>query len=147
MSILLSIGEVSRLLGVCVNTIRNWEVIGKLLPTCRTLGGHRRYRLDKIQNLRGEGETNPGLTVAYARVSSHDQSADLERQKERLLNECKQRGYDNVELIADLGSGLNFAKKGLRRLLRLIMTQQVQRAEAHSAACCVEAEAVWLCFG
>lgn len=68
-----------------------------------------------------------GKTIAYARVSSHDQKQDLERQCARLQDECDRRGYDNTEVIADLGSGLNFAKRGLRRLIGLICRRQIKR--------------------
>ena len=54
--------------------------------------------------------------VAYARVSSHDQKADLERQKQVLELYCAQQGW-TFEVIADLGSGMNYHKKGLKRLL------------------------------
>jgi putative resolvase len=100
--------------------MRNWEKAGILRPFCRTHGGHRRY---DVQDLGTEASTAvpaEGKTIAYARVSSHDQKQDLDRQCERLRTECEARRYGNVEVIADLGSGLNFAKRGLRRLLGLI---------------------------
>ena len=56
------------------------------------------------------------LTIAYARVSSHDQKDDLKRQAERLETYCIARGWI-FEVIADLGSGMNYRKCGLKRLL------------------------------
>ena len=128
MRCLLSIGEAARLLGVCANTLRLWEKRGKLAPFCRTMGGHRRYDQDELRALRSDGTSaGTGLTVAYARVSSHDQKDDLARQAERLRRECLIRGYGEVEVITDLGSGLNFAKRGLRRLLGLLLRRQAVR--------------------
>lgn len=66
------IGQAAAHYGVSVVTMRRWEREKRLFPTYRTLGGHRRYRLD--------GE-NDRLSVGYARVSGSDQKADLARQK------------------------------------------------------------------
>ena len=72
-------------------------------------------------------------TIAYARVSSHDQKDDLERQKQVLELYCTRQGW-TFEVIADLGSGMNYHKKGLKRLLddvvdgrigRLVITQLI----------------------
>lgn len=40
--------------------------------------------------------------VAYARVSSHDQKADLQRQSDRLEQHCREVGYANLELVANV---------------------------------------------
>ncbi|SHF32663.1 Predicted site-specific integrase-resolvase [Thermomonas hydrothermalis] len=65
-------------------------------------------------------------TVAYARVSSHDQKDDLERQKQVLELYCARQGW-TFEVIADLGSGMNYHKKGLKKLLEAIIEGQVGR--------------------
>ncbi len=77
---ILAISEAADILGVSVTTLRRWEKEGKLTSE-RTPAGHRRYDLSKIKPglLRTEGVSIK--TIAYARVSSHDQKADLERQK------------------------------------------------------------------
>ena len=46
-------------------------------------------------------------TVLYARVSSADQRADLDRQKLRLLEHAQKQGMQVDEVIAEVGSGLN----------------------------------------
>jgi hypothetical protein len=51
--------------------------------------------------------------IAYARVSSHDQKDDLEGQKQVLELFCAWQGW-TFEVIADLGSGMNYHKKGLK---------------------------------
>ena len=65
-------------------------------------------------------------TVGYARVSSHDQKADLVRQQELLEAFCAAKGWRH-EVIADLGSGLNYRKKGLNRLLELVVHKRLRR--------------------
>ena len=64
-------------------------------------------------------------TIGYARVSSHDQKNDLVRQQELLEAFCAAKGWRH-EIIADLGSGLNYKKKGLQRLLELILFKRIR---------------------
>lgn len=65
-------------------------------------------------------------TVAYARVSSHDQNDDLERQKQVLELYCARQGW-TFEIISDLGTGMNYHKKGLKRLLDDLVDGRVGR--------------------
>ncbi len=121
MSNLLSIQEAADLLGVSTNTLRRWETEGKITSE-RTVGGHRRYQVSDLLN----HESDASLTIAYARVSSRDQKTDLERQIMMLEVYCTNHGW-SYEIISDLGSGMNYRKKGLIRLLKLITTYQVER--------------------
>ncbi len=67
-----------------------------------------------------------GCTVAYSRVSSHDQKKDLERQQEVLSLYCASKGWQ-YEIISDPGSGMNYRKKSVRQLLSLIVSGQLER--------------------
>lgn len=129
MQIHVGIGRAAKIVGVCVKTLRVWHREGRLVPDFRTPGGHRRYGMDLLCAFCGTSVATTGSkkTIAYARVSSHDQKADLDRQCERLERECAERGWNDAEIVRDLGSGLNFAKKGLRRLLRLIARREIGR--------------------
>lgn len=118
---MLSIKEASELLGVTTTTLRNWEKEGKI-TSVRTEGGHRRYQ---VQDLIG-GKKEKMLTVAYARVSSQDQKDDLKRQELVLEAYCSRQGYD-FEIISDLGSGMNYKKKGLVKLIKLLCSHQIER--------------------
>lgn len=124
---LLSIGETAKALGVAQATLRKWDQEGLLKPTEITLGGHRRYDLSKIQTprFRPIGQP-PRKTVAYARVSSRDQKQDLDRQAQLLELYCSSQGWE-YELITDIGSGMNYHKKGLTQLLDHIINGGVQR--------------------
>ena len=117
----ISIKEAAELLGVGVATLRRWEVEGKLRSE-RTEGNHRRYEVSELL----KNKNDSSLTVAYARVSSHDQKADLERQVLVLEAYCSQKGWSH-EIIQDLGSGMNYRKKGLIRLIKMICSNQVER--------------------
>lgn len=67
---LITIGQLAELKAVSVDTIRRWEKEGKF-EALRTEGGHRRYRLEDFS------QQKTGKTIAYCRVSSHDQKAIL----------------------------------------------------------------------
>ncbi|WP_448506626.1 IS607 family transposase [Immundisolibacter sp.] len=123
---LVSIGEAASALGVSITTLRRWEASGKLTAD-HTAGGHRRYDLAKLKPelFRAEADAQR-RTVAYARVSSHDQKDDLERQKQVLELYCARQGW-TFEVIADLGSGMNYHKKGLKKLLDGVIDGQVGR--------------------
>lgn len=116
---LISIGELAELKAVSVDTIRRWENEGKI-KSVRTNGGHRRYRLADFV------EQKLGKTLAYARVSSQDQKHDLDRQDAVLSGYCQSNGW-NYEVIRDLGSGMNYRKKGLNKLLAAILDGDVAR--------------------
>ena len=50
-------------------------------------------------------------TIAYARVSSHNQKDDLKRQKQVLEMYCASNRW-NFEIVSDLGSSINYNEKG-----------------------------------
>ena len=116
-----SIGVASFLIGVSISTLRRWEKEGRFVPDQRTCGGHRRYSRKQIKILFGQTEdTSRSIkAICYARVSSHDQKKDLETQKEKLEEYAKQN-FADYQIISDLGSGLNYKKPGLKKLLKMI---------------------------
>lgn len=119
---LVKIGEAADLLGVSVDTLRKWEKSGELMPDRKTQGGTRFYDAAKLLNL-GDADYP---TVCYARVSSYDQKDDLVRQKKMLETYCSAKGW-RTEVISDLGSGMNFNKKGLAKLLEIILHKRTKR--------------------
>ncbi|ASL47828.1 hypothetical protein bAD24_III10555 [Burkholderia sp. AD24] len=91
------------------------------------MGGHRRYLNDSVCALSGSTSPSAGKTFCYARVSSHDQAKQLDTQAVRLQKHCEEAGFADIEVITDLGSGLNYRKKGLQRLLQEILRGRVAR--------------------
>lgn len=126
MNRLISIGEAAKLLGVSPQTLRRWEREGRLLPTERTSGGQRRYDLTQLRPQQFHSNNSSRQTIAYARVSSHDQKPDLKRQSEMLELYCTANGWQ-FELMTDLGSGMNYQKRGLKKLLHAILEGDVGR--------------------
>jgi regulatory protein, merR:resolvase, N-terminal len=126
MNRLIGINEVSKLLGVSITTLRRWDKKGVLVAE-RTPSGHRKYDISKIDpNLLHGVESVNRKTVAYARVLSHDQKDDLERQIQVLELYCAKQGWQ-FEIIKDLGSGMNYHKKGLKQLLDDILNNKIGR--------------------
>ena len=119
------IGQAAKLLGVSTSTLRRWEREGKI-TSHRTEGKHRLYRLSQFNISKSHSAVRDRNTIAYACVSSHDQKADLERQKKVLEMYCASQGW-KFELITDLGSGMNYYKKGLKKLLNAIIEGDVGR--------------------
>src|SRR5438876_2600167 len=119
------IGQAAQLLGVSASTLRRWEREGKI-SSHRTEGKHRLYRLSQFNISKTKQSIRDRKTIAYARVSSHDQKADLERQKKVLEMYCASHGW-KFELVTDLGSGMNYYKKGLKKLLNAILEGNVGR--------------------
>lgn len=123
---LVGIGEAAKAMGVTPLTMRRWEASGKLLPDERTAGGRRRYDLARIRPEMFRKSSSDRKTIAYARVSSHDQKDDLARQAEVLELYCASQGW-TFEIVKDLGSGMNYRKKGLKKLLDDIVEDRVGR--------------------
>ena len=59
-------------------------------------------------------------------MSSHDQKQDLERQKTVLEMYCASQGWQ-FEIVSDLGSGMNYQKKGLKKCIHEILSAQIGR--------------------
>lgn len=124
----LSIGQTAAMLGISISTLRRWEQENYWIPCYRTKGGHRRYSLARIELdfLKKDITKDKKKVIAYARVSSHDQKDDLERQKQRLESYCRQNNLI-CEVISDLGSGINYNKKGLKQLIQFIIQSRVSK--------------------
>jgi predicted site-specific integrase-resolvase len=106
--------KVSKQLGVSLSSLRAWEAQGKI-DAIRTCGGHRKYNLaaflEKAKNNNKKTGTDR-YDVIYCRVSSTKQRDDLQRQVEHMRAQ-----FPGHRVITDVGSGINFKKKGLRALL------------------------------
>lgn len=119
---LVKIGTAAEMLGTTPGQLRRWESSGELLPARKTRGGTRYYSTADLLGFANEAAP----TVCYARVSSHDQKADLERQHAALEAYCAAKGWQTL-VLKDLGSGMNYRKKGLQELLERILRRQIRR--------------------
>jgi predicted site-specific integrase-resolvase len=130
--------KVQEVLGVHQQTLYKWDAKGKI-ETIRTPGGKRLYNLNKYLNdykaesnkkkdtvkneiiVENVQEHNTDkLNICYCRVSSVGQKDDLKRQ----IDYMKEK-YPNHEIIQDIGSGLNFKRKGLYKIIKLSIAGQI----------------------
>ena len=122
-----TIGEFSKKVGLSISTLRNWDSNGKLKPAYVTSGGHRYYSEEQVNRLIGlKLDKQERITIGYARVSSHKQKDDLKRQVENLKMYMIAKGY-SFEIIEDIGSGINYNKKGLNELINKITNREVDK--------------------
>lgn len=129
---LVTISKAANYLGVNIMTLRRWDESGKLKPV-KTFGKHRRYDINDLDFFllhKDDKELvikkNHNKVICYARVSSSDQKEDLERQAIVLEEYCKSNNY-KYETIRDLGSGLNYNKKGLLKLINKVINKEIDK--------------------
>lgn len=122
--------ELSKLLGVQPQTIRKWELEGKI-KALKTTNGHRRYEYT-IPEIPDEEIEETSKNILYARVSSYKQNSDLQRQVEFL-----QSKYPKFQVITDIGGGLNFQRKGFKTILERMFSGTIERVVvAHKDRLC-----------
>jgi putative resolvase len=103
--------KASKHFGVHPSTLRRWADNG-LVEFKRTAGNQRIYNIDSKSNeLLSESNKT---SYIYVRVSSSKQKDDLERQSKFLQDK-----FPTYTVIKDIGSGLNFKRRGLLKLLEL----------------------------
>ena len=120
-----SSNAVTKLLGVTAQTLRNWDKEGKLKPAYTKSNGYRYYSEDSILSYTQERKTKKDLhVIGYARVSSKNESDDLERQIDNLRTYIESK-YSSYEIITDIGSGINYKKPGLKKLIDMVNKKQV----------------------
>ena len=106
------------------------------IEVIRTIGGQRKYNVDKYINenkkcstvknelssnkLNSESTDNSKLNICYIRVSTYGQKDDLSRQRNYMKNK-----YPGYKIIEDIGSGINFNRKGFRKIVNLAIAGKV----------------------
>lgn len=113
-------GGDAKLLGVSSDTLRRWEEEGKVSSE-RMSGGHRGYDVAKLLGT----ENIDGKTIWIARVNTRPQKQDLDRLAV-LAAYCESNEWE-YEVISDIGSGINYNKRGLDKLVRLITSGEIKR--------------------
>ncbi len=121
----LSSKTVTQILGVTAQTLRNWDKEGKLKPSYVKSNGYRYYSEESILAYTQERKTKKNLNVVgYARVSVEKQLDDLDRQVNHIKAYLDTK-YTDYEIITDIGSGINYQKPGLKKLIEKINRKEV----------------------
>jgi putative resolvase len=102
--------EAKRTLGLCGKTLRKYADEEKI-ETIRSPGGKRLFNLESFIGL-----PTKNYIFCYCRVSSAKQKDDLARQVTFMREK-----FPSAQIIQDIGSGLNFKRKGLRSILERAM--------------------------
>ena len=110
---------------ISTSTLRNWSNQGKIKSIQYCDRGKRYYNIEDVKKLLCNTSRNLNIceqnekTIIYARVSSNHQKEDLTRQ----VDELKKK-YPTAEVIMDIGSSLNYSRKGLNLLLELVFRRK-----------------------
>lgn len=133
----ISANKIQERFGISSSSLRRWDKEGKI-QTIRTPGGFRLYGLHDINKLFNEKLLHEEdiivkkTKICYARVSSDHQRADLERQVQDLRDRCPRH-----EIIRDIGSGLNYHRRGFQTLLERVHSGNVSEVVvAHKDRLC-----------
>jgi predicted site-specific integrase-resolvase len=116
----------SKLVGVSVFTLQRWDRNGTLTAH-RTPTNRRYYTHDQYLQYRGLISNEQGKTIAYARVSSPSQKKDLLMQKDALRAYCLEHHIKVDQWIEDIGSALNYQRKGFNQVIEEIELGHVKR--------------------
>jgi len=108
---------VKAILGISDTTIRRWSKSGRLKFITTSTG----RKLYNISSIRFQDQKKNGQKVCYCRVSTQKQAQDLANQ----IKYCQGK-YPEHEIISDIGSALNWRRKGLLTLLDRIIKGDIQ---------------------
>lgn len=118
-------GKIAKEILQCADsTLRRWADEGKIDFTRNSKNGKRFYNINKfITNINSSIETSTfKREICYCRVSSNHQKEDLQRQIQSMREK-----YPHAEIISDIGSGINWKRRGLLSMLRKVKNEQVER--------------------
>jgi predicted site-specific integrase-resolvase len=126
--------KAAKILDITQQTLRSYADKGRI-KYIRTVGGKRRYNVESY--IRDHGNTDSTTEpvkkrIIYARVSTRKQSSDLEHQIKYLRDR-----YPDFDVITDIGSGINFKRRGFKRILELAVSGNLEvLAVAHKDRLC-----------
>ena len=118
--------QFGKLIGKSVNTLQKWDRKG-ILPAFRSPTNRRYYTHEQYLQYRGLISSEHGKVLAYVRVSSPSQKKDLVIQKEALRAYCQEHDIKVDQWIEDIGSALNYQRKGFNEVVEQIELGQVHR--------------------
>lgn len=124
----ISIREAVAITGLCNQTLRKLADQNKI-KTYKTMSGQRKFDKKSLQEMCNPSvivstnEDNTKQNFIYTRVSSKNQLDDISRQIEFI--KTKNTEYNLYTIISDVGSGINFKRKGLSTILECCMKQNI----------------------
>lgn len=123
----LKVSQLAKKLNKTTITIWNYMKSGKLRYHQDFKGSNRYFLWDEVLEDMGiQLPKQQKITIGYCRVSTVDQKNDLNYQKQVVEQYCSSKGY-NFKIIQDIGSGINYNKKGLKELIKHISDNDVSK--------------------
>lgn len=124
-----STGKFAKMINCHIRTLQRWDNLDILKPKLYTPKGRKLYTHEQYLDFIHQPiiEDNDKLTIIYSRVSSHNQKNDLKTQIEFIEKYCtvNQINVDNV--YSDIGSGLNYKRKNLNKLIGEIISGKINK--------------------
>lgn len=123
-----SIGKFAKKIGVTQQTLRNWHKQGILIPASVTKSGYRYYSESQLREYLGKKKKSQveKITIGYCRIASTKQKDELEQQIEDMKSYLIAQGKP-FQIIHDVGSGINYQKKGLQQLIKRLTQGEVDK--------------------
>jgi predicted site-specific integrase-resolvase len=121
--------EFCKKVGLSRMTVLKLEKEGVITPL-KTPSGHRRFTDEHVRQVfeyKIGKVPNTKKTVIYCRVSTKKQEEFLNNQIEACKQFCYANGYTVDDIIVDVASSFNFARKGLSKLLDMVIKSEIGR--------------------
>lgn len=129
-----STGEVGVMIGRTSRTILNYIESGILIAEREGDGWRSISKNSLIEFLKSKGlflddSDKHKKDILYARVSSNEQkdNGDLDRQIAYIIEKSKDYNLSNIDIIKEVGSGLNDSRSGLNKILKMVVNKEVNR--------------------
>lgn len=125
-------GELAKMIGKQTRTVQSYctrgEINSIIIPSGkRIISKDEVIKYLKKSNLLYEDDNK--IDLIYARVSTNKQKnrGDLERQIEYITREIITKNPKNLKIFSEVGSGLNDNRKELKKLLDMVMNDEIDR--------------------
>lgn len=116
--------EATKRLGLTNQTLVKYANEGRI-EVIRSKGGKRYYNVDKyLATNRMDMEVEETICrrkICYCRVSSNNQRPELENQIAYM-----EKNYPDHEIIKDIGSGINFKRQGLNKIIDYAINNELE---------------------
>ena len=125
-------GELAKMIGKQTRTVQSYCIRGDIISIIIPSGKRIISRDEVIKYLRKSNllyEDDNKIDLIYARVSTNEQKnrGDLDRQIEYITKEIITKNPKNLKIFSEVGSGLNDNRKELKKLLDMVMNDEVDR--------------------
>lgn len=125
-------GELAKMIGKNTRTVQNYCIKGYINSIIIPSGKRIISRDEVIKYLKNSKllyEDNNKIDLIYARVSTNKQKnrGDLDRQIEYITKQIISMNPKNLKIFSEVGSGLNDNRKELKKVLAMVMNDEIDR--------------------